>query len=562
MKKRKSALALLMSILMLASLFTGCGSEQSAASEPVSVSDHYTAEPSSVQPESESSQPDEPIASIPEASSAEESEAEPEEAADPALPYADDAALSLWTSAPNMMGPASVLGISSYADFSTTQYAEELTGISINWIEVTYETMSEQFNILVASGDSPDLMYNAITMYNGGGGKAFEDGILANLSEYLEENAPNYCAYLNADEKMMLESKDDEDHILAFYSMNDEYIANSGDVIRGDWLDALNFEVPSTYSELTEVLTAFKNTYDCSMPFSYNSSCKMLTQGFDVASFDLAEPTLPLFVADGDVKCSLNSEGYRNYLRQMHEWFDAGIIGQNFAEISGRSFMSGETDAYVASGNIGYWNTQLNGLQSAEELVNDAAYYLVPVGFIGQASESVNHVDSVARYNTNTSMSVATGCDDIAFAVKWMNFWYTSDGDLLYNYGLEGEAYEIVDGNVQYLDSVLNNEYGIEATQYLRALCTNGMLLGRTIQSRMFCFYDDLQMDAISAWSDRVDGSMVLPNLSLTADEMDVVTTYGAEITTLASEKVIRFINGELDIETDWDAFQSELESM
>ena len=131
------------------------------------------------------------------------------EVADPALPYADGTELSLWTSAPNMMGPASVLGISSYADFSTTQYAEELTGISINWIEVTYETMSEQFNILVASGDSPDLMYNAITMYNGGGGKAFEDGILANLSEYLEENAPNYCAYLNADEKMMLESKDD-----------------------------------------------------------------------------------------------------------------------------------------------------------------------------------------------------------------------------------------------------------------------------------------------------------------------------------------------------------------
>ena len=132
MKKRKSALALLISILMLASLFTGCGAEHSTASEPVSVSDRYTAESSTVPPDPGPSLLDEPLASIPEAGSAEEGEAEPEEAADPALPYADGAELSLWTSAPNMMGPASVLGISSYADFSTMQYAEELTGISIN----------------------------------------------------------------------------------------------------------------------------------------------------------------------------------------------------------------------------------------------------------------------------------------------------------------------------------------------------------------------------------------------------------------------------------------------
>lgn len=77
MKKRKSALALLMSILMLTSLFTGCGAEHSTTSEPVSVSDRYVTEPSTVPPESEPSQLDEPIASIPEATSAEEIEAEP-----------------------------------------------------------------------------------------------------------------------------------------------------------------------------------------------------------------------------------------------------------------------------------------------------------------------------------------------------------------------------------------------------------------------------------------------------------------------------------------------------
>lgn len=53
MKIQKSALALLMSILMLASLFIGCGAEQSAASAPASVSESHTAEPSAVQPESE-----------------------------------------------------------------------------------------------------------------------------------------------------------------------------------------------------------------------------------------------------------------------------------------------------------------------------------------------------------------------------------------------------------------------------------------------------------------------------------------------------------------------------
>lgn len=46
-------------------------------------------------------------------------------------------------------------------------------------------------------------------------------------------------------------------------------------------------------------------------------------------------------------------------------------------------------------------------------------------------------------------------------ALGYLDFWYTEEGYYLKNYGVEGESYNLVDGQVEYTDVILNNEYDL-----------------------------------------------------------------------------------------------------
>lgn len=73
-------------------------------------------------------------------------------------------------------------------------------------------------------------------------------------------------------------------------------------VIRKDWLEEQNLEVPTTYDQMFEVLKTFRDAYDTPTSIYFNSDCKIngLTVGYDVAVFEAGgnATTLPYY-ADG-----------------------------------------------------------------------------------------------------------------------------------------------------------------------------------------------------------------------------------------------------------------------
>ena len=54
---------------------------------------------------------------------------------------------------------------------------------------------------------------------------------------------------------------------------------------------------------------------------------------------------------------------------------------------------------------------------------------------------------------------------------------------------------------------------------------------------------------------------MAVPTLSMTTEESDILSLYGTDITTYASEMLPKFIMGELSMD-EWDAYVAELENM
>ena len=129
-------------------------------------------------------------------------------------------------------------------------------------------------------------------------------------------------------------------------------------------------------------------------------------------------------------------------------------------------------------------------------------------------------------------------CSNPEAALAWLNFWYTEEGSMLQNYGVEGESYHLVDGKVEYTDVITNSSYGIEPTVALLLYSIGSAPWGVSIQERTWNFYSDVQIDAIETWTGNCDGAWAFPNASLTTEESASISAATGDVCTYIAESI------------------------
>ena len=73
------------------------------------------------------------------------------------------------------------------------------TGINIEFTHPVAGQEKEQFNVMMLSGQLPDIVGGAQT-YQGGVFQGVKDGYYVDLAPYLEENAPDYLSLIHISE--------------------------------------------------------------------------------------------------------------------------------------------------------------------------------------------------------------------------------------------------------------------------------------------------------------------------------------------------------------------------
>lgn len=267
----KKKLSLFTALFLLISLVSGCGTQASPESVQ-SAPAQTTSAPA--EEEAPVSTPDaEPQSSV------QESSEEPEDL--PVVieyPIADGSVtFTLWT---EMLG----LFSSEMADWNENiclPYAEEATGIHENVITVTDTAASEQFSLMIASGDWPDFM-NAAQYYVGGLAQAYADDVIIDISEeQLDAHMPDYQAYRENWNEATNAYTTEGGHILSIFQIFSEPVTDRGVVVRNDWLDELGLDAPKTLSEFTEVLLAFHETYNCTYTYDVQGVNQMANDLFN-----------------------------------------------------------------------------------------------------------------------------------------------------------------------------------------------------------------------------------------------------------------------------------------
>lgn len=555
---RNRIVTMLLAMSLISGMLAGCGttaasSGSAESTQAPTTSEQQTQTSAPVQEAEKSAAPE---ASQQESLAEETPAFELAETAD--LPITDEVTtFSMWCSAPP--GGLSVVGS------PIMEYITSKTNISLELLEQNMMTANEKFNLMVASQDYPDIISAFDESYSGGAVKGYEDDVIMDLTDLMEENAPNYMAYIQQDQQNYRDAYNDDGQMLFMNGYNDNYVQARGNVIRQDLLDKLGLDTPVTYEEYHDVLEAFKNDgieYPIWMPQALQGGA-LLSAGFGVSGYTLQQSGTHFFQKDGTVYSSFLTEEYKEFLQLMAQWYSEGLMAKDFYAIV--DDMGSASEPEILNGNVGVWYHMADKIGTYNKSSSVEGFHAVGIADAVQQEGEISHFyqNEGSSKTTNKGISISVQAEDPEDILKFFDWFFTKEGSTVANYGIEGTSFEYdAEGNPQYTDLIANNpDYTFQQIALLYCWADIPTIVDRDRSFRATYTQDSL--DAIELYGKNTDGAYEMPTrLSFTAAESDEYASTIGDIETRADEQIVRFVIGELNFDSDWDDFVQELKDM
>ena len=534
---KKKVLAVLLGGCMAAGLLAGCGGGETAATT-TAAAESKGAESSAA------------------------SNTETEAAAEFSYPMEAGEPLQYWVETTTTVS-------ANYANLGDTPFAKGLmenTGVDIEFLQPPQGQQKEQFSLIIADGDLPDIMeYNWVSDYPGGPEKAIRDGVIIPLNDVIDQYCPNLKKYLAENPDIDRAVKTDDGNYYCFpFIRGDETLLNTiGLMLRADWLEELNLEVPETVDEWYTVLKAFKEEKGATAPFTFEyTNNQYLGANPFVAAFDT---NYSFYIgSDDQVHFGAVDEGYKEYLETMHQWYEEGLIDADIATMKNDQVSAKITNG-TAGASMGQAGSRMGTWLAAAQQTNPD-YDLVaapqPSREKGQKAE-FGHVE--VPYSGRSSAAITTSCEDVERAARLLDWAYSDEGHMYYNFGTEGVSYTMEDGEPIYTDEILNNPEGLPVSQAMSAYI-RGNYNGPFVQDERYVvqYYTmDQQKKTPEVWGagSSNGAAHVMPPITPTSDESKEFSTIINQINTYRDEMTLKFIFGDADI-SEFDEYVSNIEQM
>ncbi len=541
--KWKKVAACILAAAMTLSL-CACGNQGGSEEKSVSTDSEASKEASAQGASSETEEP-------------QESQTEPEETqgVEVTYPLKDKVHLTL-----AMVDEAAVTAnATNLAATPFGQAWQEATGVELEMMQLAD---SDALNLLYASGELPDLiMYPG--GYTGGAEKAVKDKIIQPLNDYMQY-APDLQAVMESNELYKKSNTTKDGDIIGFpFIRGDDYLLTSvGLIIRQDWLDDLNLEIPQTPDELYEVLKAFKEEKGASVPMSVGKwwlTAFGLGQGILTSPFGLVKGQF--YQIDGQVHYGYAEAAYKDVLAYLNKLYTDGLLDANFQTVDDNTvranMMNGE--AGVVIGNAGGYMG--NMLQTMEE---DPTFELNGFGPLvakdGDIPMSTQYDAPINGY----FLIVTPNCSNKEAAVQFANYGYTKEGSLLFNYGIEGESYTMEDGVPTYTELIMHNPEGL-TKQLAMAQYTRAWAYGPFVQEKGYQLqYANLpaQVQALTSWTTSDVAKYAMPPVTVSEEDASEYSKLVGDIDTYVGEMTIKYITGLKSLDTFESEYLETLKSM
>ncbi|MBB6735381.1 extracellular solute-binding protein [Cohnella zeiphila] len=478
-----------------------------------------------------------------------------------AYPIQTDKTLSYWAEMNgNIVGTKAALDeVPFFQDW------QKKTGVKLKFTSPPAGQAQQTLNIMLASGELPDMIeYDFLNGYPGGPEKAINDGYILKLNDLIDKDAPNLKKYLQEHPDIDKMIKTDQGSYYAFpFIRGDEYLQiYQGPIIRKDWLDELGLPIPETIDDWTATLRAFKEKKGATAALTFNSKPRFFNDGGNGAFIGAFGVNRGFYQEDGQIKFGPAESGYKDYLKLFQQWYKEGLLDKNIATADSKAvdsnWASGQTGASIgnAGGGIGKWQPLVAAQDPKAELVA-APYPVLNKGDTPKFGQRDN------PYSSGGMVAVTTKTKDPDLAVKLLDYGYSDEGRMFFNFGTEGVSYNMVDGYPKYTDLLMKNPDKLAPAQAI-SLYTRGSYNGPFVQDKRYAeqyFALQTQRDAIDVWKKTDQAKYALPPLTPTPEESSEFATIMNDINTLVDEMTLKIILGDESVDS-FDSYVAKMKSL
>jgi putative aldouronate transport system substrate-binding protein len=458
-----------------------------------------------------------------------------------------------------------------YKNFGDSFLAKELekrTGVKCEYIHPAgsgnqaREVYRESFNLMLASGDLPDVVEYEWQNIPGGPNAAINNGFILKLNKVYDQYAPNLKKWLKQNPGWDKQTKTDEGdyYVFPFVRAHNRLLVTSGPIIRKDWLDELKLAMPETPDEIYHVLKAFKEKKGAIAPLSMTLETLQADIG---AGFDVCGDQRGFYVDKRQVKYGLNTPQYKNFLTAMNKWFAEGLLDSNFANLTNKvrdaNILNGKSGIVdgSAGGQIGVWMTAMKSKDPRFEVVG--MKYARPKK--GQPGRFARRSAGYGGANGGNA-AISARCKAVEAAARMLDYNYSPEGNRLINFGIEGVSYKMIKGYPTYTEAVTNDPklaFAQAAAKYIK-----GHMNGPFIQDVRYIeqYYNKpQQVEAQKNWMANDYMKYFMPPLTPNDQESMQLAQIRNDIDTYVAEMSMKFIMGVEPI-SKYDAYVSQLNKM
>ena len=437
----------------------------------------------------------------------------------------------------------------------------EATNTKLSFMTPPVGQEREQFNLIIASGDYPDIFIDRWTDYTGGASKALGDNVIIALNDLIEEHAPNIKVAIAQypDAFKYVTNEAGEIYGLPIVFTDNMQIVTWGVNIRKDWLDELGLEVPDTVDEYYEALTGFKEQMGAVSPFTLTleqlKNSRFISGAYGVST--------TFYQENGVVKYGPVEDGYKEYLKTLNKWYTEGLLDRDFATIDnstrGAKILNSEAGMSWApsKGGVAAWN---QGLQESNPnaLVIGAPYASLNEGEIVKLGQA-NPIASIA-------CTISSTCKDPVAAIKFLDYFFSEEGRLLLNFGIEGESYDMIDGEPIFREEIMEST-DMPALSKLNMYASspegNGGLATIYDQRYLIQINDTTPnvTEALESWAQSSTFENEMYGIMALSEDSSRYASIMNEIETYVDELLLKFIMGQESIDDRYDEYIANIKS-
>ena len=450
---------------------------------------------------------------------------------------------------------------SSTGEWYMIDYLRELTGVDITVEYYANEVATEKLSLALSAGDYPEMIGGWLLQDSDILKYGVNQGIFVPLEDYIEEYAPNIQNLIDNVPGVREAITAPDGHIYSIPYVIDAPKVDYQISINTKWLENLGLEMPTTTEEFYNVLKAFKEQDangngdpNDEIPLSFSPTNKNIN--YMMGWFGAACDEYGMTMEDGEIEFVANTEEFKEGVKYLNKLYSEGLIdSEAFTQDSSQWKAKGGKDLFGAS--MCYASSDFMPY-NAGEVPN---WQALPVLSSENCSDPKWLQNSDGVSILRTQLVVTDKATDVGALMRFWDTVYDSEISIQIQSGpIPNVVYKEDDGYHKIDESTMSEEDKEKyawGNLYPQALPKNVPLGFKLITTPEL--YDEKE-ELEAKYEGHLTGT--LPAYWIPLEEADELSEIQNAIKEYIEQTVAQWIAGQKDIDSEWDAYCEQLNTL